>query len=87
MGEIAKDRVVLTRRLQTRAELEQENAKIQGELTQVKARLLYQESVLDSKNAFIEQLKESLILARNRNFAAATESLRSLQSELFNGPE
>jgi len=55
--------------MQTREELEQENA-------QIRAQLL-------AKDAFIEQLKEALILERNQRFAKATESLRSLQSELF----
>ena len=59
--------------MQTRAELEQENARIKAQLAQ--------------KNSVIEQLKEALVLAHNRKFAAATESLRSLQSELFNEPE
>jgi len=66
--------------MQTRAELEQENALI-------KAQLLQKNSVIQSKDAFIEQLKEALILERNRQFAKATESLRSLQSELFNESE
>ena len=59
--------------MQTRAELELENA-------QIRAQLL-------AKNAFIDQLKEALILERNRQFTKATESLRSLQSELFNESE
>ena len=59
--------------MQTRAELEQENA-------QIRAQLL-------AKDAFIDQLKEALILERNRQFAKATESLRSLQSELFDESE
>jgi ATP phosphoribosyltransferase len=80
--------------MKTRAELEQENLKIQAELAQSRARLLQQKSALESKDgviqskdAFIEQLKEALVLAHNRKFAAATESLRSLQSELFNESE
>ncbi|MGB5708264.1 MAG: IS66 family transposase [Arenicellales bacterium] len=87
--------------MKTRAELEQENAKIQGELSQIRQQLLEKESaleqqevVIDQKNvtigqkdAFIDQLKEALILARNRKFAATTESLRSLQSEIFNESE
>jgi len=56
--------------VQTRAELEQENA-------QIRAHLLRKDSVID-------QLKEALILERHRQFARASESLRSLQSELFN---
>jgi len=77
--------------MQTQAELEQENTKIQTELAQIRAQLLHKEShyqtVIQSKDAFIEQLKEALILARHRQFAKTTESLRSLQSELFNEPE
>jgi len=84
--------------MKTRAELEQENARIAGELAHTRTQLLHRESrhqadikskdaSLRSKDAFIEQLKEALILARNRQFAKATESLRSLQSELFNEPE
>jgi len=76
--------------MKTRAELEQENAKIQDELAQVRAQLLRKEtvieskkSIIESKDAFIDQLKEALILARNRQFAKATETLRSLQNELF----
>jgi len=59
--------------MQTRSELEQENA-------QIRAQLL-------AKDAFIDQLKEALILAHNRKFTKATESLRSLQSELFDESE
>ena len=59
--------------MKTRAELEQENAQIKAQLAR--------------KDSIIDQLKEALILERNRKFAAATESLRSLQSELFNEPE
>lgn len=59
--------------MKTRTELEQENAKIKAQLAR--------------KDSIIDQLKEALILERNRKFAAATESLRSLQSELFNEPE
>lgn len=77
--------------MKTRAELKQENAQIQDELAQVRAQLLSKEShhqaLIQSKDAFIEQLKEALVLARNRQFAKATESLRSLQSELFNEVE
>jgi len=80
--------------MKTRAELEQENAKIQHELARVRAQLLRKEtvieskkSIIESKDAFIDQLKEALILARNRQFAKATETLRSLQSELFNEAE
>jgi phage terminase small subunit len=58
--------------MKTRAELEQENLKIQAELAQSRARLLQQKPTLESKDAFIEQLKEALVLAHNRKFAAAT---------------
>ena len=73
--------------MKTRAYLEQENAKIQVELAQVRASLLNKEMQLKSKNAFIDQLKEALILERNRQFAKATESSRSLQRELFDEAE
>lgn len=73
--------------MQTRTELEQEYAKIQDELAQVRAQLLHKETVIESKDVFIDQLKEALILAHNRKFAKSTESLRSLQSELFNEAE
>lgn len=43
--------------------------------------------MLAQRDAFLEQLKEALILARNHKFAATAESLRSLQSEIFNEPE
>ena len=73
--------------MKTRAELEQENTKIQDELAQVRAQLLSKEShhheVVTSKDTLIDQLKEALILAQRRQFAKATETLRSLQSELF----
>lgn len=75
----------------TRTELEQQNAQIQRELLVVRARLLEKESsfesTLASKDSLIEQLKAALVLAHNRKFAATTESLRSLQSELFNESE
>ena len=73
--------------MQTRAELEQENAQIRAQLFAKQALLESKESALKSKDAVIEQLKEALILERNRQFAKATESLRSLQSELFNESE
>jgi len=80
--------------MQTRAELEQENAQIRAQLLAKDSLLESKNSLLESKNslleskdAFIEQLKEALILARNRQFAKATESLRSLQSELFDEAE
>ena len=63
----------IIRFMQTRAELEQE-------VTQIRAQLLHKDSIID-------QLKEALILERYRQFAKASESLRSLQSELFNEPE
>ena len=84
--------------MKTRAELEQENAEIQDELAQARVSLLNNEahhqavieskdSTIESKNAFIEQLKEALVLAQRRQFAKATETLRSLQSELFDESE
>ena len=79
--------------MKTRTDLKQEYAKIQSELALIRARLLESESILErkdaaliQKDAFIEQLKEALILERNRQFVAASESLRSLQSDLFNEP-
>ena len=73
--------------MKTRAELEQENTQIQTQLAHARQQLLDNESALQSKDAFIDQLKEALILARNRQFAKTTESLRSLQSELFDEVE
>jgi len=80
--------------MKTRAKLEQENAKIQDELAQARASLLNKEAVikakntaLESKDVFIDQLKEALVLAQRRQFAKATETLRSLQSELFDESE
>ena len=77
--------------MKTRAELEQENTKIQDELTQARASLMSKEvrhkEVLKSKDVFIDQLKEALLLAQRRQFAKATETLRSLQSELFDESE
>ena len=80
--------------MQTRQELEQENARIQAELAQIRAELLDKEAALEakdcrlkSKDHLIDQLKEALILARNRQFAKSTEALRSLQSELFDEVE
>ena len=45
------------------------------------------ETRMQSQGRLIDQLKEALILARNRQFAKTTESLRSLQSELFDEVE
>jgi len=75
--------------MKTRLELEQENARIEGELSSIRQQLLDKETALRQKDTFIEELKEALILARNRKFAAASESMRSLQDELFvfNEPE
>lgn len=77
--------------MKTRSELEQENAKIQDELALARAQLLSKEShhheVVTSKDTLIDQLKEALILAQRRQFAKATETLRSLQSELFDESE
>lgn len=66
--------------MQTVSELAQENA-------QIRAQLLSQEALLESKDHLIEQLTQALILARHRQFAKTTESLRSLQSELFDEAE
>ncbi len=78
----------------TREKLEQENARMRAQLLakdsliSVKdTELDAKKSLLESKDAFIDQLKEALFLERNRLFAKATESLRSLQNELFDEPE
>ena len=42
---------------------------------------------VDNQSALIEQLKEALILERQRRFAKLNEGLRSLQSELFDEVE
>ena len=77
--------------MKTRLELEQENAKIQDELAQIRASLLSKEAhhqaIVKSKDVFIDQLKEALVLAQRRQFAKATETLRSLQRELFDESE
>ena len=73
--------------MKTRTELEQENAHIRSLLLQKDGVIESKNIALESKDAFIEQLKEALILERNRRFAKASESLRSLQGELFNEPE
>ena len=84
--------------MKTRAELEQENANIQNELAQVRALLINKEAhhkaainsknrFLKSKDVFIDQLKEALVLAQRRQFGKVTETLRSLQSELFDESE
>jgi len=83
--------------MKMRLELEQENARIEGELCSIRQQLLDKETALRQKDAvisqkdvaihhkdtFIEELKEALILARNRKFAATSESMRGLQDELF----
>ncbi len=83
--------------MKTRLELEQENARIEGELSSIRQQLLDKETTLRRKDAaisqheitihqkdtFIEELKEALILARNRKFAATSESMRGLQDEIF----
>ena len=66
--------------MQSRLELEQEKTQIETELESVRG-------TVDRQNRYIQQLEEALILARNARFAAATESLRSLQRELFNEAE
>ena len=73
--------------MQTRLELEQENAEIRAELLVKDARLQAQDQRIHSQDQLIDQLKEALILARHRQFARQTESLRSLQSELFDESE
>lgn len=73
--------------MQTRLELEQENASIRAQLLAKDALLDSREKRLASQDRLIDQLKEALILARNRQFAKSTESLRSLQSELFDEVE
>lgn len=73
--------------MKSRSELEQENTQIQGELANVRQQLIDKEATLEQREGFIEQLKEALILARNARFSATTESLRSLQRELFNEAE
>jgi len=94
--------------MQTRQELEQENARFQAELTHIREQLLVhktaieskdatinsqesiihsQGSIIHSKDGLIDQLKEALILARQRQFAKLNESYRSLQSELFDEVE
>lgn len=64
----------------TRAELEKENAQLRQKESQYKV-------TIESKDHLIEILKEALILEAHRKFAKASESLRSLQSELFNEAE
>lgn len=76
--------------MKTRLELEQENSQIQAELAAIREELLHKESVLSKKDAYIGQLTEALILARNRKFASAAESLREIQrhqQDLFNEAE
>lgn len=73
--------------MQTRAELEKENAQIRAKLLDKEALINAQDSALRSKDHLIDNLKEALILATYRKFAKASESLRSLQSELFNEAE
>jgi transposase len=64
----------------TRAKLEKENALLRQKESQYKV-------AIESKDHLIEILKEALILEAHRKFAKASESLRSLQSELFNEAE
>ena len=70
--------------MQTRAELETENAQIRAQLQQNESQYRI---TIKSKDHLIEILKEALILEAHRKFAKASESLRSLQSELFNEAE
>lgn len=73
--------------MKSRAELEQENGQIRSLLLQKELLIESKDSALESKDAFIEELKEALLLAQRRQFAKATETLRSLQSELFDEAE
>ena len=73
--------------MQTVLELQQENAEIRTRLLAQEALMATSQQTPKSKDRLIEQLKEALILARHRQFAKATESLRSLQSELFDEAE
>ncbi len=70
----------------------------EAELAQLRAVLLAQETaleqqekhhakVLQEKDAFIEQLKEALILARNARFASSSEAMRGMQADLFDEAE
>ena len=77
--------------MKTRALLEQENHQIRQALLAQEGRyqavLESKNQALESKDHFIEQLKQALILERNARFAASSESSRSLQLELFNEAE
>jgi hypothetical protein len=73
--------------IKTRTELEQENAQIGAQLRQKGSVIESKESIIEPKDTFIDQLKEALIQARNRQFAKMTETLRWLQSELINEVE
>jgi len=73
--------------MKTRAELEEENDQIRSLLLQKELLIESKDSAIESKDTLIDQLKEALVLAQRRQFAKATETLRSLQSELFNEPE
>ena len=77
--------------MKTRAQLEQENHQIRQALLAQEGRyqavLESKNQALESKDHFIEQLKQALILEHNARFAASSESSRSLQLELFNEAE
>ena len=77
--------------MKSRAQLEQENHQFRQALLAQEARyeavIEHKNTALENKDAFIEQLKQALILARNTRFAASSESLRSLQLDLFNEAE
>ncbi len=77
--------------MQSHAELEQENHQIRQVLLAQEAdyetQLEAKDSALKSKDRYIEQLQEALVLARNARFASNSEALRTLQLTLFNEAE
>jgi transposase len=77
--------------MQSHAELEQENQQIRQTLlaqeADYDAQLEAKDSALRSKDRYIEQLQEALVLARNASFASNSETLRTLQLVLFNEAE
>ncbi len=84
--------------MQSHAELEQENHQIRQILlaqeadyeAQLKSKdSAYQTALtkLKSKDRYIEQLQEALVLARNARFASNSEALRTLQLVLFDEAE
>ena len=73
-----------------RAQLESKKKQLESKKKQLESKKKQLESKdvqIHSKDGLITQLKEALILARNRQFAKSTETLRSLQSELFDEVE